>query len=79
MVTEVQVPVTTTTSSVSESELSSDLTSRYSGAGKLPKAPFCGVDVQDKIFGGTDTKLDEFPWLAQIGYDKRELKMRIIS
>lgn len=39
--------------------------------GKLPKAPACGIDAPDRIFGGEATKIDEFPWLAQIGYDKR--------
>jgi Regulatory CLIP domain of proteinases len=38
---------------------------------KLPKAPQCGIDAPDRIFGGEATKIDEFPWLAQIGYEKR--------
>lgn len=41
-------------------------------ASKLPKAPDCGVDAGDRIFGGEETKIDEFPWLAQIQYTKRK-------
>lgn len=40
------------------------------------KAPSCGQDPVEKIVGGTETALGEFPWLALIGYDKR--KQRII-
>lgn len=34
------------------------------------KAPRCGQDSADRIYGGNATALDEFPWLALIGYDK---------
>lgn len=39
----------------------------------LPKAPNCGIDESDKIFGGEITKIDEFPWLVRLEYTKREL------
>ncbi|CAO1309917.1 unnamed protein product [Diamesa hyperborea] len=37
-------------------------------ANLLPTAPYCGISVSDKIFGGTKTKLNEFPWTALLGY-----------
>lgn len=43
-----------------------------SSAGKLPKAPECGIDSPDRIHGGEVTKIDEFPWLVQLLYNKRE-------
>lgn len=40
---------------------------------KLPKAPDCGIDTfTDKIFGGEETKVDEYTWLVQLQYSKRE-------
>lgn len=39
----------------------------------LPKPPSCGVDVEDRIFGGTQTTIFEFPWFALLKYSKREL------
>lgn len=42
------------------------------GGGKLPTAPNCGLDAPDRIFGGENTKIDEFPWLVQLQYMKRE-------
>lgn len=38
----------------------------------LPKPPNCGVDVEDRIFGGTKTMIDEFPWFALLKYSKRK-------
>lgn len=35
------------------------------------KAPSCGDVSTDKIVGGEETALDEFPWLALVGYNKR--------
>ncbi|XP_070505025.1 melanization protease 1-like isoform X1 [Chironomus tepperi] len=37
---------------------------------KFPTAPKCGNYVNDKIFGGEDTMIDEYPWIAQIMYSK---------
>lgn len=34
----------------------------------LPSAPKCGLSLTDKIFGGTQTELTEFPWTALLGY-----------
>lgn len=31
----------------------------------------CGADEQDRIFGGQITDLDEFPWMALLGYRTR--------
>lgn len=30
----------------------------------------CGIDTSERIFGGEVTKIDEYPWLALLGYDK---------
>lgn len=40
----------------------------------LPKTPSCGLDISDKIFGGKETALNEFPWMVLMqvidGYGK---------
>lgn len=39
--------------------------------GMLPKAPVCGNDAQNRIFGGGDTGgAHEFPWSALVKYEK---------
>ncbi|XP_055849712.1 serine protease 7 [Episyrphus balteatus] len=39
--------------------------------GELPELSACGgVKLQNKIFGGDDTDLSEFPWLAMLEYEK---------
>lgn len=45
-----------------------------SGGSKLPKAPDCGAQASDRIFGGEPTAIDEFPWLVQIQYNKRKFR-----
>jgi Regulatory CLIP domain of proteinases len=37
---------------------------------RLPKHPQCGIDVQDRIIGGTETTIYEFPWFALLKYSK---------
>ena len=39
--------------------------------GKLPKSPECGIDLADRIVGGEETRIDEFPWVAQILYNAK--------
>lgn len=34
----------------------------------LPERPSCGQDFSEKIYGGTTTKLNEFPWMALLQY-----------
>lgn len=36
----------------------------------LPKAPNCGPDAPDRIFGGQLTTIGEFPWAVLLNYDK---------
>lgn len=36
---------------------------------KLPEPPFCGMDTTDRIYGGTDTSIDEFPWTVLLFYN----------
>lgn len=38
---------------------------------KLPQPPLCGKDAQDRIFGGSETELAEFPWIVLLHFDKR--------
>jgi secreted trypsin-like serine protease len=39
----------------------------------LPTFQNCGASPGDRIFGGTRTKVDEFPWLALIQYSDGNL------
>ncbi|XP_065723065.2 serine protease 7 [Drosophila suzukii] len=40
----------------------------------LPQPPTCGgSDAKYKVFGGVETDLDEFPWLAMLEYQKRNV------
>lgn len=36
----------------------------------LPQPPHCGRDSKDYIFGGKVTKLDEFPWMVLLEFEK---------
>ncbi|KAL5284644.1 CLIPB1.2 family protein [Megaselia abdita] len=36
----------------------------------LPEPGVCGSFITDKIYGGVETKLDEYPWMALIEYQK---------
>lgn len=36
----------------------------------LPLPAICGRHVEDRIFGGTDTALDEFTWTVQLAYQE---------
>lgn len=38
----------------------------------LPLPPVCGPAFADRIVGGTETDIDEFPWIAQIQYRKAD-------
>lgn len=38
----------------------------------LPKAPYCGLALNDRIAGGDLARIDEFPWVAQILYSLRD-------
>lgn len=37
---------------------------------KLPQFPDCGIDAQDRIFGGRNAAITDFPWAVLIEYDK---------
>lgn len=39
---------------------------------QLPKPPVCGVDAENRIYGGTSTNVFEFPWLVLLKYTKRK-------
>lgn len=41
---------------------------------KVPVSPMCGMGVIDKIFGGTETAIGEFPWAALLQYKNRILE-----
>lgn len=38
----------------------------------LPEPGVCGSFLTNKIYGGVETKIDEYPWMALIEYQKRE-------
>ncbi|XP_055545836.1 serine protease easter-like [Wyeomyia smithii] len=40
------------------------------GGALLPVPGVCGIQTSDRIVGGTNTKIDEFPWLALLKYAK---------
>lgn len=46
-------------------------------ADPFPSARDCAAR-SNKIFGGTETDIDEFPWMALIEYEKSEL-FKIVS
>lgn len=37
----------------------------------VPQPPNCGQYSQDRIFGGSETELDEFTWTVLLEYKKR--------
>lgn len=41
-----------------------------SGGSLLPPVGVCGIQTSDRIVGGVNTKIDEFPWLALLKYAK---------
>ena len=38
----------------------------------LPSAPDCGIDSGNKLYGGEETRIDEFPWLVRTVKSLRE-------
>lgn len=52
-----------------------DLIQQKVNANLIFKAPSCGQMSDDRIVGGEETALDEFPWLALVGYNKRNQQM----
>lgn len=38
----------------------------------LPKPGDCGVDAENRIYGGNVTAIDEYPWMVLLQYSKRE-------
>lgn len=40
------------------------------GASLLPTVGVCGIQTSDRIVGGVNTRIDEFPWLALLKYAK---------
>ena len=37
-----------------------------------PGSGKCGVDSQNRIYGGVETSIDEFPWMVLVEYSKRK-------
>lgn len=48
--------------------------STVSGRNKnpFPETAECASVITNKIFGGVETNIDEFPWMALIEYEKSE-------
>lgn len=51
---------------------------QYQGNGRpftardLPQPGQCGFSVNDRIVGGNETRITEFPWMVLIEYTKRK-------
>lgn len=41
--------------------------------GVLPRPGECGIDAENRIYGGNRTFIDEYPWMVLLQYSKREL------
>ncbi|XP_019870922.1 CLIP domain-containing serine protease HP8-like [Aethina tumida] len=54
-------PAQTTSSGQNENVINSPL---------LPTKTQCGVDTQNRIFGGESADLDEFPWMVLVEYER---------
>lgn len=39
----------------------------------LPSDQVCGIQNNDRIVGGTQADIDEYPWMALVQYNKRKL------
>lgn len=37
----------------------------------LPRIGVCGIDAEDRIYGGERTKVNEYPWMVLLQYSKR--------
>lgn len=42
------------------------------GKSLLPKPGECGIDAENRIYGGNQTFVDEYPWMALLQYSKRK-------
>lgn len=40
----------------------------------LPYPGECGQDLEDRIYGGTETKINEFPWMVLLHYSKKDAR-----
>ena len=38
----------------------------------LPKPGECGIDAENRIYGGNATHIDEYPWMVLLQYSKRK-------
>lgn len=67
---------TTTTITATMTTLTSSESNKYENlqqASLFPKPPECGpVSIANKIYGGEETELGEFPWLANLEYKTRK-------
>lgn len=39
---------------------------------KVPEPPHCGQGLQDRIIGGSETEINEYPWTVLLDYEKRK-------
>ncbi|XP_070502642.1 serine protease easter-like [Chironomus tepperi] len=40
----------------------------------IPTPGKCGIDFENRIYGGNRTEIDEYPWMALLGYSKPQNK-----
>lgn len=44
-------------------------------ASDLPAPGYCGNHLADRIVGGEETQISEYPWMALLEYTKRNINM----
>ena len=44
-----------------------------------PEKSECGLDAEDKIYGGKATGLDEFPWFALLEYENSRILFKLFG
>ncbi|XP_071450637.1 CLIP domain-containing serine protease B9-like isoform X2 [Hetaerina americana] len=54
-----------------DSEVSSRRAAREVKRRLLPEAGACGISVDERIVGGREANLGAFPWIARLGYQRR--------
>lgn len=45
----------------------------------LPQPGQCGFSVNDRIVGGNETRITEFPWTVLIEYTKRKVTILFLN
>ena len=72
-------PTTTTITTTTLTSSETNKNEKLEEDSLFPKPPECGpVSFANKIYGGEETELGEFPWLANLEYKTRKYPNRIL-